>query len=240
MAGRRGGVGYLFPIALFQRELERGTGRLPSDETVRRGLIGSATSGSGHARSWIPTRSVRKPRHIRRQVLGLPGRRILLAEDETDLMLLPPLRAGWSLRGEPAEVHISGRNARRVIFGAMNLMTGTRLLLPRPKGRAGDFQAFLEKVRWHYRGWHVALLLNENPSHTAKASLRAAEGLTLLWLPKRSPELNPMETLGGQAQDVVDANKSYETIEEQVDRFLKTLEQPVWARGVAYLRRPLR
>jgi hypothetical protein len=66
-------------------------------------------------------------------------------------------------------------------------------------------------------------LLDENPSHTAKASLRAAEGLTLLWLPKRSPELNPMDTLGGQAQDVVDANKPYEMIEEQVDRFLKHL-----------------
>ena len=36
---------------------------------------------------------------------------------------------------------------RRVIFGAMNLRTGTRLFLPREKGRSGDFQAFLEEVR---------------------------------------------------------------------------------------------
>ena len=61
----------------------------------------------------------------------------MLTEDETDLMMFPPLRAGWALRGEPAKVHISGRNARRVIFGAMNLVTGTRLMLPRPRGRAG-------------------------------------------------------------------------------------------------------
>jgi hypothetical protein len=147
----------------------------------------------------------------------------VLAEDETDLLLLPPLRAGWSLRGEPAEVHISGRNARRVIFGAMNLRTGTRLLLPQPKGRAGNFQAFLKEIRWHYRGWHVALLLDEDPSHTAKSSLRAAEGMTLLWLPKRSPELNPMDTLWGQAKDVVAANEQYGTIEDQVDRFLAHL-----------------
>jgi hypothetical protein len=144
----------------------------------------------------------------------------VLAQDETDLMMFPPLRAGWALRGEPAEVHISGRNARRVIFGAMNLVTGTRLLLPRPKGRAGDFQAFLGHVRQHYWGRHVALLLDEDPSHTAKGSLRAAEGMTLLWLPKRSPELNPMDTLWGQAKDVIAANKQYATIDEQVDRFL--------------------
>jgi DDE superfamily endonuclease len=147
----------------------------------------------------------------------------VLAQDETDLMMFPPLRSGWSLKGEPAEVHISGRNARRVIFGAMNLVTGTRLLLPRPKGRSGDFQAFLGQVRQHYWGRHIALLLDEDSSHTAKASLRAAEGMTLLWLPKRSPELNPMDTLWGQGKDVIAANKQYATIDEQVDRFLDHL-----------------
>ena len=148
---------------------------------------------------------------------------MVLAEDETDLLLFPPLRAGRSLRGEPAEVPISGRNARRVVFGAMNLVTGTRLLLPRPKGRAANFQAFLAEVRSRYRGWHVAMLLDEDPSHTAKGSLRAAEGMTLLWLPKRAPELNPMDTLWGQGKDVVAANKQYATIDDQVDRFLKHL-----------------
>jgi hypothetical protein len=147
----------------------------------------------------------------------------VLAQDETDLMMFPPLRAGWALRGESAEVRISGRNARWVIFGAMNLVTGTRLMLPRPKGRAGDFQAFLSHVRQHYWGRHVALLLDEDPSHTAKGSLRAADGMTLLWLPKRSPELNPMDTLWGQAKDVIAANKQYATIEDQVDRFLNHL-----------------
>ncbi len=170
-----------------------------------------------------PIRSARKKRRIRRQIRALPRRSVVLAEDETDLMMFPPLRAGWSRKGEPTEVHISGWNARRVIFGTMNLMTGTRLFLPRPKGRAGDFQAFLKEIRGHYRGWHVALLLDSDPSHTAKASVRAAEGMTLLWLPKRSPELNPMDTLWGQGKDVIAANKQYATIDEQVDRFLAHL-----------------
>jgi len=147
----------------------------------------------------------------------------VLAQDETDLLLFPPLRAAWSRRGEPARVWLSGRNARRVIFGAMNLRTGARLFLPRLKGRSGDFRAFLSEVRSRYRGWHVALLLDEDPSHTAKISLREAEGMTLLWLPNRAPKLNPMDTLWGQAKDVVSANKQYSTIEEQVDRFLEYL-----------------
>jgi hypothetical protein len=105
----------------------------------------------------------------------------------------------------------------------MNLRTGARVLVPRLRGRSADYQAFLEEVRGAYRGWHVALLLDEDPCHTAKASLREAEGMTLLWLPKRSPKLNPLETLWGQGKDVISAAKQYVPIEEQVDRFLRYL-----------------
>jgi DDE superfamily endonuclease len=167
------------------------------------------------------TRSARKKRRIRRQIRALPPRSVVLAEDETDLLLFPPLRAGWSQRGEAAKVWLSGRNARRVIFGVMNLRTGWRLLLPRKKGKSGDYQAFLDEIDGHYRGWHVALLLDEDSCHTAQASMRRAEGMTLLWLPKRTPELNPMDTLWGQAKDIISANKQYATIEEQVERFLQ-------------------
>ena len=38
--------------------------------------------------------------------------------DETALREFPPLRAGWSQRGTPARVLISGRNTRRTILGA--------------------------------------------------------------------------------------------------------------------------
>lgn len=105
----------------------------------------------------------------------------------------------------------------------MNLRTGTRLFVPRERGRSVDFRAFLDAVRWSYRGWHVALLLDEDPCHTAQASVRAAEEMTLLWLPNRAPKLNPMDTLWGQGKDVISANKQYETIDEQVERFLDHL-----------------
>jgi hypothetical protein len=72
---------------------------------------------------------------------------VVLAVDETDLLLFAPLRAAWSPRGVPAEVMLCGRNARRVIFGAMNLRTGTHLFIERKRSCSGDFQAFLGEVR---------------------------------------------------------------------------------------------
>jgi hypothetical protein len=38
---------------------------------------------------------------------------------------------------------LTGCNAKRVIFGAMNLRTGSRLFLARRKSCSEDFQAFL-------------------------------------------------------------------------------------------------
>ena len=151
---------------------------------------------------------------------------MVLAEDETDLLLFPPLRAAWSPRGEANRVVLSGRNARRTVFGAMNLRTGRRLLLAREHQRAADFQAFLRVIHYYYRGWHVALLLDEDPCHTAKGSAQLAEwfDIDLLWLPKRCPELNPMDTLWGQTKDVISADKQYATMDEQVVRFLAHLE----------------
>jgi len=151
---------------------------------------------------------------------------VLLAEDETDLLLFPPLRGAWSPRGQAKQVVLSGRNARRTVFGAMNLRTGRRLFLPREHQRAADFQAFLRLIHYYYRGWHVALLLDEDPSHTAKGSVQLAGWfeIDLLWLPKRCPQLNPMDTLWGQGKDVISADTQYATIEEQVARFLGYLE----------------
>jgi hypothetical protein len=107
----------------------------------------------------------------------------------------------------------------------MNLRTGRRLFLPREHQRAGDFQAFLRVVHSSYRAWHVALLLDEDPSHTAKGSVELAGGfgIELLWLPKRSPKLNPMDTLWGQGKDVVSADHQYASVDAQVDRFLSYL-----------------
>ena len=87
-----------------------------------------------------------------RRLRQRPARAVLLAEDETTLRLLPPLRAAWAPRGQQATVPISGENAQRVLFGALNVATGHRLILRRPRSCAAAFQAFLSTLRAnHYR-----------------------------------------------------------------------------------------
>jgi transposase len=153
---------------------------------------------------------------------GLPPQSIKLFEDETDLLLFPPLRAAWGRRGQPLEVPLSGANARRVVFGAINIDTGRRLFLVRRRQRSEDFCAFLPLVARHYRGRRVALVLDEDPSHTATASRELASELDiqLIWLPKRCPELNGMDHLWGHGKDHICANRQYPSIDAQVERFV--------------------
>jgi hypothetical protein len=120
---------------------------------------------------------------------------------------------------------LSGWNAKRVVFGCMNLVTGHRVFLARRRQRAQDFQAFLRLVRRQYRGWQVTMVLDSHRSHDAHASqlLAARLGIRLMWLPKRAPELNPMDTLWGQGKDAICANKQFTTIDDQVAAFIDHL-----------------
>ena len=156
----------------------------------------------------------------------MPARCVKLFEDETDLLLFPPLRAAWELRGQALEVPLSGFNARRVLFGTVNITTGHRLFLVRQRQRGEDFRAFLPVMRSPYRGWAVALLRDEDPSHTAGDSQRLAERLRieLIGLPKRCPELKGMDHLWGHGKDHRSANKQYGAIEEQASDFVAYLQ----------------
>ena len=72
----------------------------------------------------------------------------------------------------------------------------------------------------------MALLLDEDSSRTAEDSQDTAEdlGIELLWLPKRSPHLNPMDHLWRHGKEVISANHQYDSIETHVDWFVGYLE----------------
>jgi transposase len=213
-------------VGLLQHQLGRCVGQNLAEDTVRGHL-----HRSGYV--WKRPRYVLKPdpqrgakkRRLREWFWQLPERSVVLFEDETDMVLFPKLQAGWALRGEPARVVLCGANARRVVFGALNIMTGHRLFLSTRRQRAVEFQEFLRLVHAHYRGWRVALILDEDSSHTAKATQALAEELhiELQWLPVRAPELNPLERLWRDGKKRLLANRQYASIEEQTERFKSDL-----------------
>lgn len=142
---------------------------------------------------------------------------IVLFLDETILRLFPPLRCAWAFRGQQAEVRITGRNAKRVLFGAINPRTGHRLVMSRPGMRQEDFQAFLRYLRSRYRGRPLWLVLDRAPCHEAYKSQALAGRLDigLMWLPTQCPELNPVDHLWRELKRLIAANRQFRTIDEE-------------------------
>jgi hypothetical protein len=156
----------------------------------------------------------------------LGGDFAVLVVDETDIRLFPSLRSGWALKGEEAKTPISGYNEKRVLFGAINIATGHRVWLVRKHQKQKDFQIYLDVINYHYRNYKVVLLLDEDSSHTAyrSQSLARKHNFQLLWLPKRSPHLNPMDHLWRHGKNNISSNVQYETIDEHVFRFIHYLD----------------
>ena len=153
-----------------------------------------------------------------RRLKQIPAEGVLLFEDETVLRWFPLLRRAWGLRGEPLRIGITGRNAKRVLFGALNPRTGHHLLQQAPNLKQLHFQSFLRLLRRAYREQPIWLLLDEAPCHIAPRSQTLARQLTieLLWLPKQCSELNAMDQLWREMKGNISANYQHPTIEAHV------------------------
>ena len=148
------------------------------------------------------------------------------AGDETALREFPPLRAGWSKRGEQAAVVISGRNARRVVHGALNLATGELVRVVRERHRADDASAAVAALGAVRPGVPKLLVWDNAPPHKPKRVREAARlaGIEVAFLPFRWPELNPCEDLWRQLKAEVAANRCYPSLDELVARAVAWLD----------------
>ena len=146
--------------------------------------------------------------------------------DETALREFPPLRAGWSKRGEPATVLISGRNTRRTILGALHVGTGELVHTVRERCRTDDVLAAVERLGAVRPGVPKLLIWDNAPPHHPHRIRDAARdaGITLAFLPFRSPELMPLEDLWRGLKATVAANRCYDSLDELAARAVAWLD----------------
>ncbi|WP_338873690.1 transposase [Myxococcus stipitatus] len=146
-------------------------------------------------------------------------RAVLLILDSTVLRWFPPLRAAWAPVGKQAEVLITGENAKRTLWGAINPRTGHRVVATSQRGQQEDFMAFLRQLRLAYPGRPVLLLLDQASCHTAQRSqaLAARLDIHLLWLPKQRPELNAMDHVWRALKLHISANRQYPSVDDHID-----------------------
>lgn len=140
--------------------------------------------------------------------------------DETALREFPPLRAGWSHRGVPAQVVISGRNTRRTLLGALQVGTGELVTVVRERCRTDDVLAAVQTVGTVRPEVPKLLIWDNAPPHHPHRVRDAAQAaqITLAFLPFRAPELMPLEELWRGLKATIAANRAYASLEELSQR----------------------
>jgi transposase len=110
-------------------------------------------------------------------------------------------------------------DAKRVLFGTINVCTGHRIVHRYLNMRQESFQDFLRQLRRRYKGRPIWLLLDDAPCHTAPKSkaLAVKLGIELIPLPKQCSELNAMDHLWKQLKAEVSANFQFKNIEQHAD-----------------------
>src|SRR3954452_4382711 len=142
--------------------------------SARPGSAGSvrATSTASGRRRLAPKKGI-----IRRLKRKLQAGDVLLFTDWTLLRLFPPLRAMWAAIGTQAKVAITGQNARRVLFGTINVRTARRTVYIGRSAGAHEVQAFLLALRKAYRRAGTIWLLARPSQRTYGAGdARAGHG----------------------------------------------------------------
>lgn len=160
----------------------------------------------------------------------------LLFVDETTVSLHPPLRRCWMRCGERKLIPAPGSPQYLHVFGAYNWHTGRVSYQTDAHKNSDAFVAFLEGLLAQYPRQKLILVMDNasyHPSKTTRAALSLYEArLLVIWLPKYSPFLNPIERFWLHFKQLAVANRlhrSLEALQVSVDEVLQqqnTLQHP--------------
>lgn len=152
-----------------------------------------------------------------KQILAIPDA-ILIAEDECDLHLLAVVRAMWQRVGIQTRIPTPGQNAKRGIFGSLNLRTGEWFYHLTEHKRGAEFIAFLAQLLDAYPLGQIYVLVDNASIHTSKAVKQWVADhfrLELVYLPTYSGhKLNPVEKVWWALKGEIAANRCFRTLKD--------------------------
>ncbi len=136
----------------------------------------------------------------------------------------------WARRGTRPSQPADQRYESAYLFGAICPARGTGAALAMPFADTDAMQRHLEEIgRTVARGAHAALLLDRAGWHTTGA-LAVPKNITLILLPSRAPELNPVENIWQYLRQNWLSNRVFETYEDIIeaacDAWQRLMAQP--------------
>ena len=247
--------GYLagfWTVALLAQHLYRRFKIKVSGSTLRRALA-KAGLVWGRPKLALPQRGDPQAEAKLARLEGVLARPdgTVVAEDESEVHLLPLLRAMWHRRGKQPRIPTPGQNKKRAMFGAVNLRTGAWHYALTERRRSVEFIAFLSSLLLAYPLGPIYVLVDNASIHVSRAVqnwLAAHPRLELVYLPTYSGHLlNPVEKVWWALKRTLVANWCYKTLadlDQAINRYfsgvtredtLRLINSPVVRRAQAAL-----
>lgn len=165
---------------------------------------------------------------IKRLLKHLPTTETAVFQDEVDLNLNPEIGSMWQEKAKQTEIVTPGNNVKRYLAGSLDWRT-KRVISTLGKRRNGELfiahLAELNRALKHYKVVHV--ICDNAPFHTSKAVrawLAEHPRIRLVFLPKYSPELNPIERVWWHLRDEITRNHQHPTIQLLINATLRWLK----------------
>ena len=123
----------------------------------------------------------------------------------------------WAKRGTRPRQPADQRYANAYIFGAICPALGKGAALVLPQADTQAMQLHLEEISRHVAtGSHCVVLLDRAGWHTT-SKLKPPSNLTLIFLPSRSPELNPVENIWQFLRANCLSNRVFDTYDDIIN-----------------------
>lgn len=123
----------------------------------------------------------------------------------------------WARRGTRPRQPADQRYKNAYLFGAICPARGTGAALALPYADTDAMQLHLNEISRHVaRRAHAVLLLDRAGWHTT-AKLKVPKNITLIFLPSRSPELNPVENVWQYLRANRLSNRVFESYDAIID-----------------------
>lgn len=123
----------------------------------------------------------------------------------------------WARKGTRPRQPADQRYQNAYLFGAICPAKGKGVALMLPYANTEAMQMHLDEISRHVaRRAHAVLLMDRAGWHTT-GKLNVAKNITIILLPSRSPELNPVENIWQYMRQNWPSNRVYETYEAILD-----------------------
>jgi transposase len=205
-----------------------------SRETVRRWLHRGGLVYRRPRPVLKPDEEERRTRlaELRQLLAELPDDETAVFEDEVDINTNPKIGSMWMFKGQQAQIETPGDNEKRYLAGSIHWRSGLVILTegkPRQGRNEALFLAHLDELRNRLRRYKKIHVICDNAKFHQSDAVMAylwdhRERIDVHFLPRRSPDCNPIERVWWRLHEAVTRNHQCHSMEELLDLTFAWLE----------------